>query len=203
MISGFRSAIRRQEVEGLFKDFLRTHPDFHFIGIYNQGGIQLLTVEGSAQLHTTDFVQSRDADPLRPDVPNLNLKKNDTLWLSPITVRRTLDEDRTLTIPIIGVSIFLPGSNFARRIGYMTLGLDLDVIMRILPAGVQIQDGKGNRVVRNDDGYVELNEHQTDFTGDSGWLTVSPNETIHYIKCPFLLVFCHIYNVVEMPSFRA
>lgn len=184
--SGFRSASQREEVEGLFKGFLRTHPDFHSIGLYNRAGVQVLTVEISAHPHLTGFLQSPDAAPLRPDSPNLDLVEKDALWLSPMTVHHTLHEDRIVVVPIIGLSAFLPGSDATRKIGYMTLGLDLNTIMQVLPAGVQIQAGKGNRIVRSRDGSVELKENQTNLTGDSGWLTVSPDETIHYIKCAFL-----------------
>jgi len=184
--SGFRSASQREEVEGLFKDFLRTHPDFYSIGLYNGAGSRVLTVESSAQPHFPDLSQSLNADPSRPDSPDLDLVKKDALWVSPITVHHVLDEDRIITLPIIGLSTSLPGSDATPKNGYVTLGLDLNAIMQVLPAGVQIQTGRGNRIVRSRDGSVELKENQTNLTGDSGWLTVSPDETVHYIKCEFL-----------------
>jgi len=187
VMSGFQSDRQREEVEGFFRNFLRTHLDFHSIDLYDDSGRQVLAVKEDLlypQLH--NHLQSSGAVDAEPNSLNLNQAKENDVWLSPITIHLIQSEDQAVRVPVIGLSTFLPGSNADRKTGYMTLSIDLNAIMQVLPVGVQIQAGESIILLRRADSSVSVEKPRLSLTGNSGWLTISPEETLHYLRCAFL-----------------
>lgn len=185
-MSGFRPGPEREHVERLFRNFLRTHLDFHAIELYNKAGRQVLAVEEDVYAYPREHLKSSAAITGELYSPNLNLLKKDAIWLSPITIHLNQSEDQTVEVPVIGLSTFLPGSNATRDTGYITLSMNLDAIMQVLPADVHIQTEKTNMLIRRAHGSVSVGKARLNLTGNSGWLTVSPEETLHYLRCVFL-----------------
>ena len=183
VMSGFLSGPQRGDVARLFKNFLLTHHEFYSVAVYDGAGNPVLFVEGDDDVNSPEDLKSPVAIPAESSVLNLNLLKIDGVWLSPVMMQLTRPGDQNLWIPVIGLSTLLRGSNAGRRTGSMTLSMNLDAILQVLPAGVAIQTGDGTAFLRNPDGSVKIEETQRRLSEDSGVLTVSPEETIHYIRC--------------------
>ncbi|MFH1954834.1 MAG: HD domain-containing phosphohydrolase [Pseudomonadota bacterium] len=184
--SGFQSGPQREHLERLFQGFLRTHLEFHTIELYDEAGNHVLSVKGDVDAYTPEDLKSSAAITAERYSLNLNRLKKDGVWLSPATIYLTRREDQVVRIAIIGLSTLLPGSDATRKTGYMTLSINLGATMEVLPAGVEIQTGDGKAFLRKPDGSVKIEEKERHLKGDSGWLSISPEETIHYIRCTFL-----------------
>ncbi len=186
VVSGFRPGPEREDVERLFRGFLSAHLDFHAIELYNETGRQVLAVEEDVYAHAREHLESSVAMTREPSSPDLSQLREDSVWISPIAIHLIRSEDQTVRMPVIGLSAFLPGSTAARMTGYITLSMKLDAIMQVLPAGVHIQTEKTNMLIRRAHGSVSVAEAPVGLAGDSGWLSVSPGETLHYLRCAFL-----------------
>jgi hypothetical protein len=110
---------------------------------------------------------------------------NDQIYVSSIDLNIGQINAEIPYVPMIRLATPLPDSK-NRKKGVFILNVHFSRVLELLHENMFIQTEEGNLISLKQDGTINFNKSNYDFSDRSGWLHISDVETIHYSTIEFL-----------------
>ncbi|MFQ5687066.1 MAG: HD domain-containing phosphohydrolase, partial [Candidatus Scalindua sp.] len=178
--SNFKSINYENEVKKLFYEFAKVCKYYYQIRVIDSEGYEVVGIDNRHDNTPVISSKAQLQNRKRKDYFREAMKPDSKqVYISPIRSGMRMEEIAEHNFPMIELAIPLFNSKNEKR-GILVLNMYLSRLLKILPENMFIQTGDGSLISLRPDGSISYNKSQYDFSGISGWMDISDNETIHY-----------------------